>query len=655
LRRFSAACSVLVCLVAVGLSSCGDSTHKTPTPAKIQLNPTSASLAFGGVQTISATVLDQNDAAIASATVTFSSNNPAVSLTNAAVSQGTWFTTACAGTWNSSQIVCQPGNTPQTVQITATSGSVSATTTLYIHAKVDRVVVTPELVNCESQGHTHPFRATVYSGGQDITATVGAINWGVISGQDVVSVDSSGLATAGQPGRSSVFASASGVTSQPSTFITCPVQSIRVHVQDSADTSFSLGSGATQQLSADVVDTNGNTIKPNLNWVSSQPSAASVAAGTVTGIAGFTSITATCLPPACNRGLNPAYGNAVTARATGTLNSTVYAASTSSTSLVPIDVSTNTPGTAITLPATPNSMVISPQGDFLYLGSAQGLMTVNLSANTVTNNSGFPGKVLAASLDGRVLVASADQIALISSSSTEVRDIAGATAAAFSIDNRAYIVAGNKLYIHTPGELPTGASEVLPPSLTLSGSGTATAFLATGALGFVSQNDRITAVANCNRTVLQDVSTSEAAQLIQPLPDGAGVVAVSPTGISQVAVNPAPPEPLAGCPPSANLSLTSKAFSSTLNVRQLILLPDGSKAYLTSETGPLQVYDISANSLSTIALANGATALTGGALLDASKVYVGASDSAVHLIDVAAGKDAQQIPVGLVPDLVVVK
>jgi hypothetical protein len=49
------------------------------------------------------------------------------------------------------------------------------------------------------------------------------------------------------------------------------------------------------------------------------------------------------------------------------------------------------------------------------------------------------------------------------------------------------------------------------------------------------------------------------------------------------------------------------------------------------------------------------TTTTGGAMLDSSTVYVGGSDSNVHRIDVATGTDAQQIPVGFVPDLVAVR
>jgi hypothetical protein len=62
-----------------------------------------------------------------------------------------------------------------------------------------------------------------------------------------------------------------------------------------------------------------------------------------------------------------------------------------------------------------------------------------------------------------------------------------------------------------------------------------------------------------------------------------------------------------------------------------------------------------------IALANGASAFSGGTTLDGTKLYVGGSDKFVHRIDVAGGTDAQQIgasagtPLSFTPDLVAVK
>jgi hypothetical protein len=63
-----------------------------------------------------------------------------------------------------------------------------------------------------------------------------------------------------------------------------------------------------------------------------------------------------------------------------------------------------------------------------------------------------------------------------------------------------------------------------------------------------------------------------------------------------------------------------------------------------------------------VTLANGAQAYNGGITNDGAKVYVGGSDTNVHMLDVSTGTDSAQIAVGLkdlnsnvvAPNLVVV-
>ncbi len=93
---------------------------------------------------------------------------------------------------------------------------------------------------------------------------------------------------------------------------------------------------------------------------------------------GTASITATCSYPDCNINVPAQYSlNVVTATVSGNSTANVYAASTKSTTLIPISTSTNTAGTAITLPYLPNSIIIDPAGNNLYLGSSSGLMAVS--------------------------------------------------------------------------------------------------------------------------------------------------------------------------------------------------------------------------------------------------------------------------------------
>ena len=137
---------------------------------------------------------------------------------------------------------------------------------------------------------------------------------------------------------------------------------------------------------------------------------------TITAVApGTASITAACSPPNCNNSFPnapPAYivypqysQNVVTASVSGATTTTVYAASTNSTTLVPISTSTNTAGTAVTLPNLPNSALMDPTGSYLYLGSSSGLMQVNLLTNAVTAYS-VNGTVVAISPDSRYLLIS---------------------------------------------------------------------------------------------------------------------------------------------------------------------------------------------------------------------------------------------------------
>jgi hypothetical protein len=90
------------------------------------------------------------------------------------------------------------------------------------------------------------------------------------------------------------------------------VVSIVVHDANSSNTTFTLTTGGTQTLTADVFDSLGNYVKPTLTWGSSNPAAVTVTAGTtgnnpstLTGAQpGTASITATCSNPNCNLNLD---------------------------------------------------------------------------------------------------------------------------------------------------------------------------------------------------------------------------------------------------------------------------------------------------------------------------------------------------------------
>jgi len=244
--------------------------------------------------------------------------------------------------------------------------------------------------------------------------TIGNINW-VVSPAQVATLQTNGTTTtapvmvsAATPGQATVVASvgATGSTvSGSATFTTCAVASIHVQKSDTDNTtSFTAPISSTVTLAAQVTDSqnimlNSSTSGVSLTWLSSQPALANVSLGTVnTAAPGTAEITAACLPPSCNVNFvppQPVYSdNAVTATVTGTVDSSVLVttatappcvattACTNSNAIIPIDTTTNTAGTAFTLPAgvQVNSMVLAPLGDPAFLGT--------ICANGTTGPSG---------------------------------------------------------------------------------------------------------------------------------------------------------------------------------------------------------------------------------------------------------------------------
>jgi DNA-binding beta-propeller fold protein YncE len=132
------------------------------------------------------------------------------------------------------------------------------------------------------------------------------------------------------------------------------------------------------------------------------------------------------------------------------------------------------------------------------------------------------------------------------------------------------------------------------------------------------------------------------------------MVAVSSSGIDVVRVTPQPPEPLSGCPPAGSLSATN-ATGGSFTPLQLIVSPEGGKAYVLTSLSQVMVLDVSSGTVTNIPLAGGAFPLSGGITRNAAQVYVGGSDNAVHRIDVASGADVQQISVQFTPNLVAVR
>src|SRR5581483_1145798 len=196
---------------------------------------------------------------------------------------------ACAGTWDSltNPLVCTAGATG-TADVTAVAeGVTSPPVTVYVHQHITSIVIqkapnqSPTLSTlCYTRANPSlgpgpesvVYEAFAFSGTADITSSVGPFTWQpvAISGQVGNMITLAGpppgaplhqeTATAGTPGSTLIFASASGVNSQPVRFTTCPVQSISISALGNPSTSFVVNSGTSTTLNATVTDILGMTL-----------------------------------------------------------------------------------------------------------------------------------------------------------------------------------------------------------------------------------------------------------------------------------------------------------------------------------------------------------------------------------------------------------
>src|SRR5690242_4570 len=265
--------TILLLVLVQFLTGCGGggSSSSSVSVGSITVSPAVASLNFGDTLQFTATALDTNKNPI-SPIFTFSSNNPNVAgISSAGL--------ACGGRWDAGFVNCT-GGPVGVVQITASAGGVtSPPVKVFVHQKVDAVTITPASVNCLSKGGQQTFTATAFNNVLgDITSTVGQFNWqGVDPSVAVLNPSINGLglnqaiATAITPGKTGVFASISGVNSVPSPFVVCPVQSISLTINNVAgQTSATIGTGGTANITATVLDSMGVSISPALTFTSSQ-------------------------------------------------------------------------------------------------------------------------------------------------------------------------------------------------------------------------------------------------------------------------------------------------------------------------------------------------------------------------------------------------
>ena len=351
-RSLSLVCALFLIML---LPACGG--HKPagalPNPVRVTLNPSvSYSMQVGSVIQLTASAANASNTVISPA-FSYNSTNP--DIVDVAPSGA-----ACAGKWNAPLYsTCTP-NGIGTAYVTATAvGVTSPSTLIFVHAPIDTILVSvvPQVNSappacpgqqplpaacaltftptnaCLSQNQVETLQATAYSSGSDITSSVGPFTWTeltssvttitpiITSSYHVATNQATAVPSA--PGQTQVIASASGVSSQPYYFETCPVQCIVMQLgvsgsQNSTATNFVTTKGTSETITATAVDVQGCVVpKPPLTWISSSPAALSAggasgcAAGTTCSVSatqtGSAAITASCSPPTCNIGwpLNP--------------------------------------------------------------------------------------------------------------------------------------------------------------------------------------------------------------------------------------------------------------------------------------------------------------------------------------------------------------
>jgi hypothetical protein len=714
------------CLFVLSLMSGCSSSSATkatnfPIPANVGLSPGNIiSLNLGSTQLFTASPKNNKGSPVTTPVSFQSSNSGVVTVADNG--------NACAGSWDSltTPQICTPGSVGIAQVVASSHGVTSPPTTIYVHQPIDQILVSPvpgqpipQSSTCFSKDQSFNYQANALSRGVDITSTVGTFTWQLGNTSVAqISTTATGLETgqaqvkAQTPGFTSIFATASNVNSLPFPFTSCAVQSITLMVNGSPSHSVVVSKGTSTSVTTTVVDTLGNTITGvPLTWCSSNPAIAGIgssssgncssntagSASVSSFLVGGTTITASCTPPSCNIGFQPslpiyapnALALVVTPSGTTAQTVTTYVSSVDcgiadgcSTLLIPLTSPNNTPGTAVTLPATPNSLVFDPSGAKAYLGtdfafsSSKGLMQITASASPPTTAQ-FPsvtGKVLAVSPEGKkVIVSGADpntpptsgtpaptQVIVFDTTSNtpSTLPIAGATAAAFSSDAlKAFIIAENTLYIYSTQD----ALQTAP----LTAPATDVMFLGNGIAGYMAGGDPKGAsfLPTCvaGTPAVEGIDDTSGIRMLRPLPDGLTLLALAPPAIETITATISGSPNLGnttGCPAPRGFLVIANQVNpggdfgqGNFVPTQLIVSSDGSVAYVLGKTPPptsqplsnILVFNVAGRTSSAIALVGQAQPIAATLSPDGTLLYVAATDGNVHVVDTQTASDIQQV------------
>jgi hypothetical protein len=672
----------LIALMVSWTAGCGGSKSVNNAVAAVTVSPATLSMVAGQVVTLSASAVNSDNTAV-STTFTFNSTNTSIATISP---QGN----VCAGVWDSAFVVCNgldaqnnPISGTAIVTVTA-AGVTSGPVSVAVHPSITSVSVEPVTQSCFSIAQTHQFVAHAFHNGTEITSQIGDFNWSS-SAASVASVDPNGLASARVPGITGVVASVGATTSPAVFFKTCMPVHIELHVNgDPAGVpteAITMNLADTKVIQADMVDELG-AVTPNapVTILSNNTTVATLIGTTVTAQSpGGAGLKAVCAPPACGIGINtPIYSNLFSIFVAGTSpnTTTVYATSTfpnvpgTSITMIPIDTSKTPPvaGSPIFLPGFPNSMLFDRAGTTGFIGTSNGLASLNTATNAVTLVSPIPiGKVLAVSADGsQVIISNAaidsstgnpidpfpseQRIWLFDKNNNTITTfiLTGAVAANFDDDGfRAYVAASN-------GNVYVISSLLSPQTLPIGGVSTDVTQLPSGPFVYVANSAGLQAIATCNNVIQSTTPPihSTNIQFVQSVRDTNNFVAVDSPGIdfeSANAANLSPPTTItpANCPGIITYSNNFFDFGvGTFTANQLLVgsagthiavLPAGINKVLTL---------LNENTVGSVPLPAGATeALSGGMTPDGATLWVGvAGTNTVDRINLNTNADEVQIP-----------
>jgi len=366
----------------------------------------------------------------------------------------------CAGTWNrntgggiADYTYCNyPDPLPSTNglpygigYITATAESVTSNPVeVYVHAPISSIsLVTTPLAGapaqgCYSQNQEAQLNAQAFyslNGTQTLLCapgsttlpecanSIGTLSFAVGTSSVATINASTNVITANLPGTTVITATIAQSSSSAGYFSTCPPASINVSLANGSKSGV-VTQGVSQNLTATVVDTQGNSITGlTLGYESTNPiDISATGSGSITAaFPGQASVYATCQPPSCNPapinelGLNgnglSLSSNPVNVIVPGTTSDFAwFGAPGQSQYISSIELLTGTPGSTVRLPYVPNSMFMDQEGNNLYFGSPRELMIYSTANNSLTTQStGAPGVVLAVSPNANQLLVN-DQI-----------------------------------------------------------------------------------------------------------------------------------------------------------------------------------------------------------------------------------------------------